>query len=238
MKTFLQRLPRISDRLMGNHCYLCARGTVGVLCPSCERLLLPVNQACPQCSLPTPVAALCGECQLQSPSFDKIICAFEYYFPLPQLVNGFKHRQHLRCGKLLADYLSQTLPSHYGDAWPDTLCATPLHWRRRLLRGFNQAESIAGHLAHALQRPLRPLLKKTRVTASQQSLNRKQRLHNLEGSFNVNPKFIEHIQQRHIAVVDDVVTTAATAEVISTVLKKHGARRVDIWAIARTPKAP
>ena len=222
---------------MGNLCFLCAEPCQGLLCHACEAALPKITTACKQCSLPLTQNQLCGECLKEPPHFDNITCAFEYYFPLPHLVNAFKQRQHLRCGKQLACYLNQSLNAHYTDNdWPNYLCAVPMYWQKRLQRGFNQAEDIAKHLAAYCKQVYLPLLQKSRATASQQGLNRRDRLRNLTDSFTLNPAYREQINNCHLAIVDDVVTTGATAEVLSRLLKKHGARRVDIWAIARTPK--
>lgn len=127
-------------------------------------------------------------------------------------------------------YLSRTGPL----ATPDTIIAIPLHWRRYWQRGFNQSELLANSLSRQLKIPLVKALKRCRSTTMQQSLNAEQRQRNLHNAFAVTKP--ELIQGRRIALVDDVMTTGATATEAARTLLSAGANEVHIWVLARTPR--
>jgi len=248
-RTLLERASHFSDQLFANQCFLCSARCKGLICQDCDSQLPGLNNSCKQCSLPLaklqPAASensgetLCGECLQSTPSFDRIICGFSYHFPIPFLLNAFKHHRHLRTGLFLSRQLCSKLQDEYkNDPWPDFICPVPLNWQRRLSRGFNQADFIAKKVSKELKLPRQNIVRKPRKTHSQQNLNRKQRLKSLSGAFSIKLKKHQSLEGAHIAIVDDVVTTSATAEALAHLLKKHGAKRVDIWALARTPKSP
>lgn len=101
-----------------------------------------------------------------------------------------------------------------------------------MTRGYNQSQLIAQYLASQVKRPLKSVLQKQTRTPAQKGLTRQQRQKNLQSSFACKQK----VEGKHIALIDDVMTTGATAEAASHLLKRHGAKRVDIWTLARTPK--
>src|SRR5699024_7471277 len=111
----------------------------------------------------------------------------------------------------------------------DVLVPIPLHYRRYWYRGFNQAERLATFAAKELHLPCEPLLKKHFNTQSQQGKTRGERQSNLQGSFRCKQSF----KYRHIALIDDVITTGSTANEAAKALIAMGAHRVDIWALAR-----
>jgi ComF family protein len=138
----------------------------------------------------------------------------------------------MAAGKVLAQLLARRLRRHYqDDAWPETLIPVPLHWRRQWQRGFNQAHYLAAVLATELDIPLQAAcLSRSVATPSQQGMNRRQRRQNLRHAFEV----IEPPTHGHIALIDDVVTTGTTANLLCKQLLKQGATRVDVWCLART----
>jgi ComF family protein len=223
----------ILDLLLPHRCLLCeAPDSRRALCEPCRNDLPWLVSACPRCALPLPgTAELCGRCLSQPPAFDRCIAAFRYSSPVDRLVGQFKNQRRLSAGKLLSSLLLERLRKG-AEARPELIAPVPLHWRRQLLRGFNQATFIAGSLASQLDIPLLAVARRSQATPKQQQLDRRRRLGNLRGAFSVNR---ELVAGRHVAIVDDVVTTGATAQALSLALKRAGAARVDVWAIARTP---
>ncbi|WP_317931125.1 ComF family protein [Halioxenophilus sp. WMMB6] len=216
------------------HCLLCraplAAGSRRLLCGGCSEALPKLGPHCQRCGLPLAQSApSCGDCQATPPHFQHCYTPYRYGFPLDYLVTLCKHHRHRGAerllGQLLADY-GEKLP------WPewDALVPVPLHWRKLWRRGFNQAQSLAQAL-HPPQ-PL-PILRarRTRATPAQQQLNRRQRLANLRGSFVID----QPVTGLRLLLVDDVVTTGATANSLAQTLLKAGASRVDLLALARTP---
>jgi ComF family protein len=136
-------------------------------------------------------------------------------------------------GKMqLADPLSKLLTAVYERYWPadaiDLVLPVPLHPARFRKRGFNQAWLLVrpwGEVA------VRDLLQRTRRTPAQTGLGRTERLKNVRGTFAVTDPGI--VENRHILLVDDVYTTGATVQECARILKKAGARAVDVLTLTR-----
>ena len=113
---------------------------------------------------------------------------------------------------------------------PEVLLPVPLHWWRQWQRGYNQSALIGRTLSRELGIPMdENLLKRCKATPPQSRLDRRTRKKNLRNAFSLN----EH-HYRHVALLDDVVTTGATAEAITRALMRSGVETVEIWAICRT----
>ena len=146
------------------------------------------------------------------------------------LIPRLKRGGDLSIAPVLATLMARRIERE-GWPLPDVIAPMPLHWRRRLARGFNQALEIARPLARLLDLPLdNGLVIRRRHSGPQQAMNRRQRLGNLRGAFRAKSP----CPALRIAVVDDVVTTAATARSVATALMAGGAAEVEIWAVART----
>ena len=221
------------DWLVPQTCLICDCASDNDICTPCYRELPWLEESCAVCALPLPVAGICPGCQQQPPSFDVCVGSFQFREPVGSLINQFKHRHHYRNGKVLSSALRHSLQQHYRQSpWPQAIVPIPMHWRRILRRGFNQSISIAQEIRSDIHIPFLPALRRVTATPKQQGLDRKARLKNLNHAFAVNEK-IE--LPPHVALVDDVMTTGATAEAASSVLKKAGVKVVDVWVLARTP---
>jgi len=176
------------------------------------------------------ISGICGYCQQHAPAFSRIVAPFIYGHPLDQLITGLKHGRNLSAGRVLAQLLAKHLETRL-CVRPHCLIAMPLHRKRLFTRGFNQAREIARGVAAATGIALVDGLAHRVVhTPMQQNLNRQLRAKNLRNSFSAS----EEAAGLHIAVIDDVVTTASTARAISSALLSAGAADVEIWCIART----
>src|SRR5437763_584337 len=119
------------------------------------------------------------------------------------------------------------------DRGIDQVIPVPLHWRRHLARGYNQAERIARPLAALLELPFSTALSRGRATPPQSLLGRTQRLANLRRAFRVpRPREVRGL---HLLLVDDVATTGATLDAAAETLKRAGAAAVTALVAARTP---
>ena len=203
-----------------HRCILCHNDTLSRICSHCRSLLQKINNPCPVCAIPDiPPQALCGQCLSNPPKFDHMCCAFLYQTPLDQLIHGFKERRQLTIGRALAELLLANLKSHYAnEQLPDKIAATPLFWRKQWSRGFNQSLYLSRYLSRQLGIEHCNDLRRIRANDEQKTLNRKQRLQNLKHCFAVK----RPLNGEHIAVVDDVVTTGATANTIARTLKQAG----------------
>ncbi len=149
------------------------------------------------------------------------------------MIQSFKYGSKFKHGRVLTTLLaSEIQANNTGLSKPDVLVPVPLHWRRQLKRGFNQAEVIARTLGSDLGFPVNTrLIARARSTKAQEGLSRRERQSNLRKAFIPTGD----VQGLSIAVIDDVVTTSSTAEAVARCLKQAGAKQVQIWAIARTP---
>ncbi|MEN0106855.1 MAG: ComF family protein [Pseudomonas sp.] len=221
-------------------CLLCdARGDWPTpICTPCKQELPWLQAQCQHCALPLFSAGLvCGECQKQPPLFDRVLAPWVYGFPIDALITRFKHHGKWPLGRLLGALLSHHLQNAFaaGLPRPDLLLPVPLGKRRLRQRGFNQAGMLADWLHQHLHIPVDAgLLKRERETDAQQELDAAARQRNLRNAFVLSNPAAVH--GKHLAVVDDVLTTGATANSLARLLKKAGARHVDIYCLARTPK--
>lgn len=132
-----------------------------------------------------------------------------------------------RIARPFADWAIKNLPP------PHYLAPVPMHFERLAERGFNQAEAIASLLHWELVIPILETLERTSITIPQVGLSRKERLHNLDGIFQVSdPQIIRMIQGARIWLIDDVTTTGATFEACAAALKVKGAGEVLGLALA------
>jgi len=168
------------------------------------------------------------------------VAAFDYAFPWDRLIADFKFRQRVELARALSQRLLATLVGEggQGDDDPrsiDLVTAVPLSASRLRERGYNQSWEIARRLAPGLGLPARhDTLLRWRDTAHQIVLDRPQRAANLRGAFMPALGARARISGRRIALVDDVMTTGATAAEASLALLEAGAASVHVWLLART----
>ncbi len=205
------------------------------ICAPCRAELPWLNVRCQRCALPlnSPDAQFCGRCLRRPPQFEYCLSALRYQFPSDQLLSRFKYQRQLPCGQLLAELWLAHCRSDAQRQRPQLLVPIPLHWRRRWSRGYNQSLLLAEHWGAALSLPVDCALHRARHTPPQQGLSAAERRRNLRKAFALRRP--EAVAGRHIALVDDVLTTGTTANVAAAILLAAGARRVDIWCLARTP---
>lgn len=208
------------------------------LCTACEADLPWLGGHCDLCALPLPGTGLvCGECLKHPPSFSRVEVPWRYAFPVDSLVTRFKHQAKWPLGRLLAGLLSHHLQHAFDEGLPRpaALLPVPLASKRLRRRGFNQAAMLARWLGRSLELPVdeRTLLR-PHDTPAQQELDAAARRRNLRKAFALSPG--ADVAGRHLALVDDVLTTGATAEALARLLKKAGAARVDVYCLARTPR--
>src|SRR5690606_23057306 len=146
---------------------------------------------------------------------------WRYAFPVDNLITRFKHQAQWPIGRLLAGLLSQHLQNAFGDglARPDLLLPVPLARLRQRQRGFNQAQMLARWLSETLALPMRDdLLLRGRETLAQQGLEAAQRKRNLHNAFVLIGN--TDVRGQHLALIDDVMTTGATANALARLLMR------------------
>lgn len=225
--------PRIIQKLaFPPTCLLCGdQGEEDLdLCRSCRESLPYLNNTCQTCGLPLSQQDLpsCGACLREPPPFDRMICAFRYEEPIRHLIQslkfGSRHANARLLGALLAESINTT------QALPEVVIPVPLHPLRYRERRFNQALEIARAVTGRLNLPLDyRTCHRIRPTNAQARLHADDRRKNIRRAFAVS----SYLPYRHIALLDDVVTTGATVRELATTLRRAGADQIDIWACAR-----
>jgi ComF family protein len=207
------------------------------LCQGCYTELPWNRWHCQCCALPLPFPAadhLCGECLQRPPAFDLTLAPLRYQFPVAAMIGRYKYQGQRAYGRPLTAALGELANEHLlhqPQLRPNVLIPAPMHPQRRRQRGFNQARDIAEQLGARLDIPLAGnLVQRQRSVQAQRSLNRAQRLANLQGVFKTTGT-----PPPRIAIIDDVVTTGATTRLLAHALRQAGAEHIQIWALARTP---
>ena len=221
------------DYLLPPRCVLCGLPSGPVcICCACKADLPWQGPHCLRCSMPVGSARdrICGRCIQEAPPFFRTVSPLKYEFPADRLVQGFKFRRQLAAGRVLSHLICEYVTRHRIEH-PDMLIPVPLHNRRLMNRGFNQAYELAHYAGRALDIPLLPsALRRHRNTKAQSGLSRIQRRKNVRNAFywhgSVKPAC-------HVALLDDVMTTGTTISECARILKKAGAKRVDVWVAAR-----
>ncbi len=228
---------KLPDALYPRRCLLCgAPGDEGRdLCGPCAQNLPYNKHSCAICALPLPAGApvnsVCGRCSQKRPEFDRCYAALEYDHLTGPLISRLKFNRRLNHAGLLAELLCDQLAAQQA-ALPQLILPVPLHRLRLRERGYNQALEIARSVGLHFGLPVAAsLCQRTRSTPAQAGLDRKQRQKNLRRAFMLHGA----VAGKTIALLDDVVTTGATASEVAKLLKSAGALRVDVWAVTRTP---
>ncbi|WP_345198160.1 hypothetical protein [Kistimonas scapharcae] len=143
-----------------------------------------------------------------------------------------KYNADLAFSLPLTNLMAETLQKHYrSEPLPEVILPVPLHRGRLLKRGYNQSTVLARHISRHMKIPMdHKSLTRQQATQPQLDLTPTQRRRNVRNSFSCS-----EIHYRHIALFDDIVTTGATVDELSRLLKQHDAKTVDVWCIARTP---
>ncbi|MDR6644596.1 MULTISPECIES: ComF family protein [unclassified Luteibacter] len=218
--------------LLSPRCLVCeADGMDGrALCGACGSGLVRNDVCCGRCAVPLPVAvAECDACRQRERPWADLWVPFVYTWPIDVLEARFKFAGSLVAGRVLADaWLAAGQP----PTMPELILPVPLHTSRLRSRGYNQALELARPLGRHLGIPVRhDVLSRVKRTAAQTELDALTRARNVRGAFDVR----RMPPQRHVALLDDVMTTGATLGECAQLLIEAGIPRVDVWALARTP---
>jgi len=227
-RLFFNICVKIERFLPEQPCLLCgAPSPAGVCCNACDKSLPGLNSAlCPVCALPTWNGATCGRCLQHPPHFKRTVAAYAYAFPLDKLVLTLKYGEKFHLANMLGDRLARRV-----SVRPDCLVAMPLHRQRLRERGFNQSLQLARRIGRQLELPLLPFAcERIRNTPSQSTLPWKERGKNMRKAFSCSAD----VAGKHVAIVDDVMTTGATLNALALALLNAGATEVSAWVVART----
>lgn len=218
-----------------HHCLLCDEASPSRVCQHCQRFLVKPHYSCQQCAQPLKHFALfCGQCLRHPPAYDTVFSPFLYQAPLRSLIVDYKQKGHEYKGKALSQLFCESVFRHYQQQHiplPTLITPVPLHWRAQWVRGFNQSAFFSRDLSQHLGIKYFDETRRIKWSVSQKELNRKERLLSLKNSFVAT----RTLKGESIVIVDDVMTTGATANTLAVELKKAGAGHISVWVLARTP---
>ena len=209
------------------------------ICEVCEHAM-PRNHppVCVQCGLGLPGAfdamMQCQVCRSRPRAFEIARAPWEYLGPVQQAVQQFKYHRRWRIGRWLAQGMVTTAQRALSLDEVDLVLPVPLHWLKRRLKGWNPAEELARAVSEAIDKPCAPsALRRRRWTTTQTRLHESQRARNVHRAFRARPRLIH---DRTILLIDDVLTSGATANACALALKEAGACKVFVLTAARTPR--
>jgi ComF family protein len=180
-------------------------------------------------SFPLDSEGRCMLCRSGRRGFDEAFCYGAYEGTLRKLIHLFKYGGIRRLARPLGALLGDALPR---DRQFDVVTAVPLHWRRRWQRGFNQSELLGKAIARTRGIPAVNVLRRRSATRAQAGLSNAQRRENVAGAFRARRR----VNGLRILLVDDVMTTGATAGACARALKQAGARSVSLLSLARVDR--
>jgi ComF family protein len=237
------RLARATfDLLLPAHCLTCdapVEGT-GQFCARCFGAVGFIGApACRSCGLPFAStgfaggSGVCSRCADHPPPWGRAVAAMLYEGRGRDLILGFKRADRVEAAVPLARYMARAGAALLAEA--DLLVPVPLHRRRLLARRYNQSALLARHLGRLARRAVVPdglrRLRRTEALAWKSAAARRAEL---EGAFAVPPARLERVRGRRVLLIDDILTSGATAAACAEALLRAGARSVDVLVAART----
>ena len=205
------------------------------ICPECfKELDFITPPQCAACGMPFEfdmwAGSLCGACLRKLPRYDMARACFVYNEASKKLILPFKHGDRMELTPLLVKLLEQTGRDVIQES--DVVIPVPLHRLRLMKRKYNQAALLAQKIARKHRKTYLPdTLIRTKHTASQGHLHAHQRRRNVAGAFAL--KDARKVRGKNVLLIDDVMTSGATADECAKVLKKTGARKVMVLTVAR-----
>ena len=233
----MNKLYKVFDKclrvLYPQTCYFCGKINETPLCPSCQKKVVYIKEPrCKTCGKPIRYAEkeYCEDCKREELYYDQGKSAWLHKDPVAFSVYQFKYHNR----RVFAEFYAKEMWRLYGKKikdWNiDTIVPVPLHWKRRLDRGYNQAEILARYLGEYSGIPVRTKgVRRIRYTERQKTLGHKERKKNLKGAFEVTKKWKK---ARNVLIIDDIYTTGNTINEIARVLKQKGVEKVCFLTIS------
>jgi ComF family protein len=220
-------------------CGVCLQWTGAPWCPECLGRHAAPQPRCRRCAVSVPAGVeVCPDCLRAPPPFDAAVAAVDYAFPWTGVIGVFKFGGGIDRAAGLAALLDAACGAQ-AQPGVDLVVPVPLGARRLAERGYNQAWELARRVARGHGLPAQAdLLQRWVETPHLAELPRAARADAVRGAFGVDPGAAHRLRGRHVALVDDVLTSGATAGEAARALRQAGAAAVSVWALARTPRPP
>lgn len=240
MRTFLSILSNgLIDLVVPANCWNCRIATPSgdPFCPSClASLTIDRHPVCPQCASSlapaTAAANVCPHCINESFAFDAALRLGDYDDIHRRIVLRMKHTRGEVLAEAVAPLFAAALAERIALHRPSVVIPIPLHWRRRWRRGYNVGDVLARALGQNLGLPVRArILRRIKNTEFQTRIDPDQRRSNVRGAFAADPAV--NFSGQTVVLVDDVLTTGATAHEAAKVVRSRGASSVVVAIFAR-----
>jgi len=221
----------MKDAILPPRCICCDKyiDKVGV-CDSCWQEIRWISDPkCKICGQPLE-DEVCKYCSVNKNYFDRAVSVMIYEKLARHLIINFKDHDATLYAPIFAQWINRIIQEFVDDI--DFLVSVPTSKKRRLIRKYNQTELLCLELQKLSKLHFEPrILEKTRETVAQKTLNRERRLKSIRKSFQLNPKF--SVKHKNVLLIDDVITTGATSNACSQLLKEAGADKVYVATLAR-----
>ena len=217
-------------------CAVCRGWSTRRVCADCVRRHAAMKPRCGGCAIAVPPGVQrCGACITAPLPFGHAVAAVDYAFPWSALVAALKFHAALDLSGALATLLADAVRASVSPR-PQLVLPVPLGPDRQAERGMNQAWELARRVAAQVQLPSHAALLTRRVeTPHLADLPRDERARAIRGAFALAPGATTLLRGKPVTLVDDVMTTGATAAEAARTLLGGGAASVDLWVFARTP---
>ncbi len=236
---------KIFNVVFPSTCHICKSVTdhPGVCSKCWKKLIFITNPKCKICGFPfefhdkeSDVNAdlICPRCIKEKPDFTRAIAVLKYNDASKKIVLPFKHADRTDLRKFVADLMVLAVEAERDvSSCCDFVVPVPLHLKRLVHRKYNQAALLATDISRGVKIPFLNALRRVKFVQSQGHLSVKKRRENIKNCFEVSKKYAGKIAGKNILLVDDVMTTGATANECARVLKKAGAKNVYVLAFCR-----
>jgi ComF family protein len=224
--------------LLPTACIACQGFQQSTICEKCFNLLKQsqVNR-CHVCASSDINHQYCSTCQIKPPHFDSTLCLDHYGGCLTDAMHRYKYQHQVALAHGFIDaWISIYGKEFYESQAIDIILPIPMSYKKLHQRGFNQSWELCKRFSKRLRiKRHGAILMRSHLEENQVLANKTERLMRLSNVFEIDRSFINWIQGKNIALVDDVMTTGATLNTIAQVLKDFGAQSVHNWVILRTP---
>jgi ComF family protein len=229
---------KLADLVVPPACLACRQrlGSSDAICGRCWAQIHFIRPPlCDRLGIPMPFdpggIVVSGAALKNPPVYDRARAVARFDSVMRRLIHSFKYGDRHDARRLFARWLAEAGGDLLRDA--GVLVPVPLHRWRFIHRRFNQAAILTLELASLTGLPCAmQVLRRARPTRSQVGLSHTERKLNLAGAFAVAARDRQHIEGRNIVLIDDVITTGSTVSACAAVLKRAGAARVDVLALA------
>ena len=235
MKNFFGR---IADSLFGDKyvCLCCKDERLfddhNYLCEKCYNALEFIKNACQKCGDQVgPFDSYCENCKKEEYKhfFDKGYCVCKYSGSAREMVYSFKYGCNKYLCKVISKFMIDCFENINEHLSIDLVIPVPLGEKRFRRRGFNQSQMLAEDIAKHFSYPISSdVVVRALNTDTQTSMTRLERIDNVKGAFSIMDK--NSVKGKNILIIDDIITTGATCDEISKLLKKCGAKSVYVLA--------